>query len=168
MLETQLPPPGVYLLVPKMGEDGKWWYFTDVEILELGDSSTPDIQPMRGNRAPLVTEGAGNGTMLQVNANLNSWHQFLSSQQTSRASGRVNSTPYDDYLEIIEWYEQNSPSPEVIFIQEDRPEKTMIMTDFATRMHLSESVPGSEGRKPSAIAVTFTLLERHPYKVVVY
>lgn len=165
MLETHLPPPGVYLLVPKMGSAGKWWYFTDVEILEIGQSSAPDIQPMRGNRAPLVTEGSGNGMMIQVNANLNSWHQFLSTDSPARASGRTTSTPYDDYLEMVDWYEENSPSPEVIFIQDDREGRHMIMTDFATAMHLSESVPGD--RKPATIAVSYTLMERHPYKVVV-
>lgn len=172
MLDSHLPPPAVYLFVPKMGRDGKWWYFTDVEMLNQTEGSSPDVQPMRGNRAPLVTEGHGNGLQIQVMAHLNSWHQFLSSQQTSAGSGRAGNgeqnTPYQDYLEIMTWYNNNSPSPEVIFIQDGRPARTMIMTELTTNIHLGQSVPlPSNPQTPSSIAMMFNLVERHPYKVVV-
>lgn len=161
-LSRELPPPSFYLSTIKTG---KLWLFTDVPVFPESYRSSMTVQALPGMNTPLVTQGYGNGRVWSFQAKLNAWNKFLS--EDGGTSGRdPGRTVYQDYLDIIQFIEENGPSPLLLLHMPGRNLTTVALEGFDSEIALQEDTSAFDGQLPSTIPVSLSLREVVEYTVV--
>lgn len=157
-------PPDFYLSHPGRGLIME---FTDVQSLVSSYSSTPNIQPLLGMNAPYISEGHGNGTSWDIDANLNPFHAFLG-EASEGGIVREGGTPYDELLLLKDIIEVDGPTPLFILHRPKMEDTTVALYALDDTVFLQESERGANERFPTVIPMRFSLIERRAYKVTVF
>jgi len=157
----EMAPPSFYLSALKTG---RLWLFSDVPVLPESYNTALNVVPLPGMNSPLVMQGYGNGRSWSLEAKMNAWNKFLADEATTSARD-PGSSVYDEYLEILQFIEDNGPSPLMVLHALGREQMVVALQSFNSEIALQEDTFLDDGQRPSTIPVSMTLVEVREYAV---